>query len=104
MLTPLKYWRVPCNIDAGDLRPATEFTLPEALANQSSPPRIGHGITIAAYDEAEQMGLFRWLGVVTGGGGGIRTVEWRPSNAEIWVDTGFGRNKWKEGGLWLRLF
>ncbi len=99
MLTPLKYWRVPCSIDAGDLAPATEFALPEALANQSSPPRIGHGITIAAYDEAEQMGLFRWLGVVIGGSGGIRTVEWRPSNAEIWVDTGFGRSKWKEGGF-----
>lgn len=51
MLTPLKYWRVPCSLDAGDSRPATKFALPEVLANQSSPPRIGHGITIAAYDE-----------------------------------------------------
>ncbi|WP_174986845.1 hypothetical protein [Burkholderia lata] len=45
------------------------------------------------------MGLFRWLGVVAGGVGGIRTVKWKPSNAEIWVDTGFGCSKWKEGAF-----
>ncbi|MBD5805173.1 T5orf172 domain protein [Azoarcus sp. Aa7] len=99
MLTPPKYWRVPCSPDAEPSQPPTEFALPEALAARSSPPRVGHGITIAAYDEAEQIGLFRWLGVVTGGTGATRTVEWKPCNAQIWVDTGFGRSKWKGGAF-----
>jgi len=99
MLTPSKYWRVPCGIDAESSPPPGEFRLPEALAAQSSPPRTGHGITIAAYDEEEQIGLFRWLGVVTGGTGASRTVDWKPSNAQIWVDTGFGRSKWKAGAF-----
>ncbi|HDR9289730.1 TPA: GIY-YIG nuclease family protein [Burkholderia multivorans] len=99
MLTPLKYWRVPCGLDTEDSQPATEFILPEAIASQSSPPRAGHGIAIAAYDEVAQTGLSRWLGIVTGGAGTIRTVEWKPSNAQIWVDTGFGRSKWKGGAF-----
>jgi hypothetical protein len=99
MLTPPKYWRVACGIDAESLPPPKEFKLPETLAAQSSPPKAGHGIAIAAYDEQQQIGLFRWLGVVTGGVGASRTVEWKPSNAQIWVDTGFGRSKWKAGAF-----
>lgn len=99
MLTPSKYWRVPCAIDADSSPPSNQFNLPEALAAQSSPPRMGHGITIAAYDEEQQIGLFRWLGVVIGGAGASLTVDWRPSNAQIWIDTGFGRSKWKAGAF-----
>lgn len=99
MLTPQKYWRAPCDLDSEPPRPPTEFILPEALASQSSPPRVGHGITVAAYDEGEQTGLLRWLGVVTGVIGAAVIVEWKPSNAQIWVDTGFGRSKWKVGAF-----
>ena len=99
MLTPSKYWRVPCELDAATSRPSEEFRLPEALATQSSPPKVSHGIAIAAYDQVEQMGLFRWLGIVTGGTGATRTVMWQPTNAQIWVDTGFGRSKWKAGAF-----
>lgn len=90
MLTPPKYWRVPCALDCEVVEPPPGFTLPQKLANYSSPPTRGHGIAIAAYDEANQTGVFRWLGVITGGAGPIRTVEWKPTSAQIWVDTRLG--------------
>lgn len=99
MLTPSKYWRVPCELDLDVAHPPSIFTLPEELATQASPPGRGHGITIAAYDEAEQTGLLRWLGVITGGIGQTRTVEWRPTSAQIWVDSSKGRGYWKAGSF-----
>jgi hypothetical protein len=99
MLTPSKYWRVPCELEAEVAEPPTEFTLPEVLSKQSSPPTPGHGITIAAYDEAAATGLLRWVGIVTGGAGETRTVKWKPANAEIWVDTPPGRGFWKSGAF-----
>lgn len=98
MLTPAKYWRVACELDDVDQPPPT-FTLPEELANQASPPTRGHGITVAAYDSAEQTGLLRWLGIITGGTGLHRDVEWRPTSAQIWVDSGKGREFWKTGSF-----
>ena len=95
MLTPPKYWRVPSALEASE--PPSEFTLPPALANQVAPPTRGHGITIAAYDEAEQTGLLRWLGIIAGGIGPTRTVDWQPTTAQIWVDTGAGRGYWQAG-------
>jgi len=77
--------------------PFAEFALPPALANQASPPTRGHGITIAAYDEVGQTGLLRWLGIITGGVGTTRTVDWQPTTAQIWVDTGTGRGFWRAG-------
>ena len=97
MLTPAKYWRIPCPLNAVTDEPSAEFTLPLALANQASPPARGHGITIAAYDELEQTGLLRWLGIVTGGAGTTRTIDWRPTTAQIWVDSSAGRSFWKAG-------
>jgi hypothetical protein len=97
MLTPAKYWRIPCSLNSVIDEPSTEFTLPPALANQASAPARGHGITIAAYDEVEQTGLLRWLGIISGGTGLTRTVDWRPTTAQIWVDTGAGRGFWKAG-------
>lgn len=97
MLTPAKYWRVPCDLDVAISEPSSEFTLPPALANQASPPTPGHGIAIAAYDEVTQIGLLRWLGTITGGVGQIRTVNWKPTTAQIWVDTGKGRGYWQSG-------
>ena len=52
---------------------------------------------MAAYDEDEHTGMLKWLGIVTGGGGSIRTVRWVPSNAQIWIDTPPGRGFWKAG-------
>lgn len=97
MLTPAKYWRVPCDLEATISEPCSEFTLPPVLANQASPPTRGHGITIAAYDETEQIGLLRWLGTITGGVGPVRTVDWKPTTAQIWIDTDTGRRYWKSG-------
>lgn len=99
MLTPSKYWRVDCPLNGDVAQPQEEFTLPEKLASQKAPPARSHGITIAAYDEAEQTGMLRWLGVITGGSGPIRTVQWVPTSAQIWVDTSLGRRFWKEGAF-----
>ncbi|WP_205244657.1 GIY-YIG nuclease family protein [Comamonas sp. Tr-654] len=99
MLTPAKYWRVACELDASDEQPPSAFTLPEALANKAAPPARGHGITIAAYDEAEQTGLLRWLGIVVGGSGVLRNIEWKQTSAQIWVDSGSGRGFWKAGSF-----
>jgi hypothetical protein len=97
MLTPAKYWRIPCALNGAVPEPLSEFTLPPELANRASPPARGHGIAIAAYDEVEQTGVLRWIGVVAGGVGRMRHVDWRPTTAQIWVDTSAGRNFWKSG-------
>lgn len=99
MLTPGKYWRVACELDCEVARPPSTFALPEGLASQVSPPALGHGITIAAYDETEQMGMLRWLGIITGSTGAIREVDWKPTSAQIWVDSGKGRTFWKAGAF-----
>lgn len=99
MLTPAKYWRVPCDLNSEIFQPPSTFTLPEELANRASTPTRGHGITIAAYDEGEQTGLLRWLGVITGGTGSTRTVVWKTSSAQIWVDTHKGRSFWLAGAF-----
>lgn len=99
MLTPAKYWRVACALDDDVAQPPSTFTLPEDLANQYSPPVRGHGITIAAYDEAEQTGLLRWLGVIKDITGTLFHIEWQPSSAQIWVDSGTGRGYWKKGAF-----
>jgi len=97
MLTPAKYWRVPCDLEDEISAPCSEFILPPELANQASPPVRGHGITIAAYDDAEKTGLLRWLGIITDGVGPIRIVDWKPTIAQIWVDTDKGRRYWQSG-------
>lgn len=99
MLTPAKYWRVPCDLEAEISAPCSQFILPLELANQASPPARGHGITIAAYDAAEQTGLLTWLGIITGGVGPTRIVDWRPTIAQIRVDTDTGRRYWQSGAF-----
>ncbi|VVP17377.1 hypothetical protein PS900_03669 [Pseudomonas fluorescens] len=99
MLTPAKYWRVACELDCETERPAPIFTLPEALASQASPPALGHGITIAAYDESVQTGIFRWVGIITGGTGTIRHIDWKSTSAQIWVDSTKGRGYWEAGAF-----
>ena len=99
MLTRAEYWRVPCALDAEQVLPPGEFSLPEVLAQQSSPPTKGHGITIAAYDETEQTGMLRWIGIILTGTGTTRIVEWKPVNAQIWVDSSPGRGFWKAGAF-----
>lgn len=99
MLTPRKYWRLPVDID-DESSPSATFTLPSALAEQSRPPAVGDGVVLAAYDNEHCSGLFRWVGVLTGGGAGpVRTVDWQPASEEIYVDTGFGRSKWRNGAF-----
>lgn len=97
MLTPAKYWRVSCGLKTTISEPCSEFTLPPALANQVFPPARGHGIAIAAYEEAEQTGLLRWFGTITGGVGPTRTVDWKPTTTQIWIDTDKGRRYWQAG-------
>lgn len=99
MLTPSKYWRVPAVLNAEVQRPPKNFILPDALVNQKAPPSAGHGIAIAAYDEHETMGHFLWLGIVKNGSGSVREVDWRPTSAQIWVDTSSGRGYWKRGAF-----
>lgn len=99
VLTPSKYWRVPCALDTEILEPSSFFTLPDTLASQVSPPARGDGIALASYDEVGQTGIFHWVGVIGGGTGKDRSIEWRPCSAQIWVNTGYGRMKWKTGAF-----
>lgn len=99
MLSPAKYWRVPCDLYVESLQPSSTFALPEQLANQASPPTRGHGITVAAYDQSEQMGMLKWLGLITGVAGKNLDVEWRPTTAQIWVNTSKGRSFWLAGSF-----
>lgn len=96
MLTPSKYWRVPWDLQ-DEAAPSRDLVLPGALADQKKPPTQGHGITLAGYDEMAATGLLRWIGLITGGTGANRTVDWSPANAEIWVDSARGRGFWKAG-------
>lgn len=99
MLTPAKYWRVACQLDIEITQPDFSFLLPADLASHKSPPAKGHGITIAVYDEASQTGILRWIGVIISTSGSTCQVEWKPTSAEIWVDTGTGRGRWKNGAF-----
>lgn len=99
MLTPAKYWRIQCDLDQDVAEPPLLFTLPHELAAQKVPPSVGHGLAIAAYCEGEQMGTLHWVGVIVGGAGHIRHVNWRRTTAQIWVDTATGRRVWKAGAF-----
>ncbi|MEE4697074.1 GIY-YIG nuclease family protein [Pseudomonas alliivorans] len=99
MLTPAKYWRVACQLDIEISQPAFSFPLPADLASYKSPPAMGHGITIAAYDETSQTGILRWIGVIISTSGSTCHIEWKPTSAQIWVDTGTGRGRWKTGAF-----
>lgn len=99
MLTPAKYWRVFCHLDTNILKPATTFVLPTEMASQKSPPAVGHGITIAAYDEVSQIGMLRWIGVIISRSESICEVNWRPTASQIWVDTSTGRRYWESGAF-----
>lgn len=99
ILSPSKYWRVACSLSSEPSLPSPNYILPQELASQTAPPSRGHGIVIAAYDESEKTGLFRWIGVITGGTDSTRTVEWRRASAQIWVDTEPGRRFWKAGAF-----
>lgn len=94
MLTPKRYWRVAKTISELQVAPGKALTLPDCVAEQKKPPAIGDGILLADYDASVTTGLVRQLGIVRSGGGRNVTVEWMPSQHEIWVDTGPGRSFW----------
>lgn len=97
MLTPTKYWRVPCAFGEVVARPPEVFNLGEQLGSYAAPPGKGHGLMIAAYDPAEQTGYLQWIGVILGGNGITRTVQWEPTSARIDVDTRQGMKFWASG-------
>ena len=99
MLTPSKYWRIACDLDVGSAKPSSTFLLPDSLANQSASPTVGHGLAIAAYDPLENIGIFKWLGIITERAGKMRNVDWRSTSAQIWVDTLKGRSYWEGGAF-----
>jgi hypothetical protein len=98
MLTPSKYWRIGPTLDAMREAPPDEFVLSAAIAEQSSPRIAGHGILLADYDDGQETGLVRYLGLVTGRSSGHVTVNWVAVEAAIWVDTEAGRRFWKRPG------
>lgn len=98
MLTPSKYWRFARTLEAMQEAPPESFVLPANIAEQSSPPISGHGLLLADYDESEETGVVRFLGLVTGRSVGHVNVDWRPVAASIWVDTSPGRGFWKKPG------
>lgn len=99
MFTPTKYWRIACDLDGSSEQPPSTFMLPAALANQSSPPTNGHGLAIAAFDPSDNMGIFTWVGIITGRAGVMRDVDWRATTARIWIDTPNGRRYWAGGAF-----
>ena len=48
MLTPKYYWRGPVGLHH-DVVPAEDLELPEELAKQRKPPRVGDGLILATY-------------------------------------------------------
>lgn len=95
-LTPSKYWRVACTITAvSDLQ--SNFSMPTELTVHTRPPRPGDGVIVAAYDDVEEVGLVCLVGVIGNASAGSVAIDWRGSNAQIWVDTPSGRNFWKRG-------
>lgn len=96
--TPAKYWKVTHTLSEMELTPPENFLLPENLANQSAPPRAGHGLLLADYDEGTQTGLIRQLGIIRETSAKSVVVSWQPAFLEIWVDTPSGRNYWKAPG------
>jgi hypothetical protein len=99
MLTPSKYWRLPCPPNGDVPKPSDNFVLPEEFASKKGTPTKGHGITIATYDAEQETGYLHWLGIVTGGMGNIRTVQWQPTNARIDVDSKKGASYWEAGAF-----
>jgi hypothetical protein len=99
MLTPSKYWRIQVSLEEIVNMPASTFTLPKQLADQASSPLRGHGITLAAYDAHAQTGLLGWVGIIVGVNGNVREINWRPTSAEIWVDSPKGRSYWLVGSF-----
>ena len=99
MLTPSKYWRVHLSQDERTKVPASTFALPRQLAEQSSPPLRGHGIAIASYDNNTQTGLLSWVGIIVSVSGVVREIDWRPTSAEIWIDSPKGRSYWLAGSF-----
>lgn len=97
MLTPAKYWRVPCPLGETIPKPIENFDIGQQLANYSTSPKAGHGITIAAYDPEQQTGFLQWVGIIKGGSGQARTVEWQPTAARIDVTNAQGAKFWAGG-------
>lgn len=91
-LTPSRYWRIAATSELWQAPAAV--AIPDNLLEQTAPPRIGDGFVLAGYDAATTTGLVCQLGIMRGPGG-AGTIEWRPINAEIWVDTPSGRGFWK---------
>jgi len=94
MEIPSKYWRIACPLNEETPLPSSSYTLPPSITNHSSPPKFGQGLLLAAYDEDAQTGLVRYIGIITAGTGSVVTVDWRPVQSEIWVDTVAGRRFW----------
>lgn len=94
-LTPKNYWRVACQSVELERAPAPQLVWPSCIATQTSPPRAGDGVLLAAYDQESQMGLIGHLGIVSETANGVASVEWAPAHLEIWVDTPTGRGFWQ---------
>lgn len=99
MLTPVRYWRLPCSLTEAVEQPSENFNIGEKLAGYANNPKTGHGITIAAYDSEQRTGFLQWVGIIVGGTGTERLVEWKPTNARIDVDTAQGAKFWEGGAF-----
>lgn len=95
MLTPKTYWRIARTLEALTQAPPRDLELPSCLVQRNKPPRTGDGVLLADYDHDEQLGQVRYLGLIEGWRGSNISVNWKPVELQIWVDTGTGRNYWK---------
>jgi hypothetical protein len=94
MFTPSKYWRIAKTIAELGSAPTREFELPDALTNQTVPPKAGDGLLLADYDPNTTTGRVKYIGIIRNVTSRTAAVDWLETNSEIWVDTAAGRGYW----------
>lgn len=96
VLTPRKYWRLACALSAEQvLQP--DFPMPSELMSHTRSPRAGDGVIVADYDDSQQTGLVRWIGIIRNAAGTGLQMDWRACRAQILVNTPKGRSMWRKG-------
>ena len=92
--TPKKYWRVARSLSDMLASQNKELSWPVCIHSQSSPPETGDGVILADYDHESSIGLIRFLGIVANSGAKA-SIDWVPTDLQIWVDSPSGRGFWK---------
>jgi hypothetical protein len=95
VLTPKRYWRIAASHSGLGAPSAGAFRLPSCVAEHVDPPQAGDGLIVASYDEPARTGHLVQLGVIRSIQGRHADVDWRPTDAAIWIDSAAGIGNWK---------